>query len=183
MFGKSIEQIGCIKEQLKSRFQMKDLGNVNSFLGIEFEFDEDNRIIKLHQSKYIKSILTRYNMDDCNPTATPCDPSTKLTKYSTDNELNENVPYSSAVGALIYLSTCTRPDISLAVGLVGQFMVEPSKTHWTAVKRIYRYLKGTINLSLTFKNNEDLILKGYSDADFASSTNDRRSTIVLQLVN
>jgi hypothetical protein len=87
----------------------------------------------------------------------------------------KNVPYQSAIGSLMYAMLGTRPDIAYAVGAVSQYCSNPGRGHWTAVKRILRYLKGTMNFSLEYKGtNEQLI--GYSDADWAGNIDDRRST-------
>ena len=84
--------------------------------------------------------------------------------------------YQSAVGSLLYLSTKTRPDISYAVGVVARFSAKPTNIHWSAVKRIFRYLNGTTNLGLLYKHQTDVGLYGYSDADYAGDRNDRKST-------
>ena len=84
--------------------------------------------------------------------------------------------YQSAVGSLQYLSTMTRPDISFAVSNVAKFCSKPSKEHWVAVKRIMRYLKGTLNYGLLYKKNKLNTCVGYSDADWAGDVNDRKST-------
>jgi hypothetical protein len=86
-----------------------------------------------------------------------------------------DVPYRSAVGSLIYLVTGTRPDIAVAVGEVSKYLENPGRLHWAAVKRILRYLKGTLEMSLLVKP-ESTDVVGYSDADWAGDTDTRRST-------
>jgi hypothetical protein len=95
----------------------------------------------------------------------------------TDEEKNKmsKVPYRSAVGTLLYLVTGTRPDIAVAVGAVSRFLENPGEEHWVAVKRIMRYLKETINYTLTI-NPKSLELIGYCDADWAGDPDTRRST-------
>jgi len=88
----------------------------------------------------------------------------------------EKVPYSSVVGSLLYLSTGTRPDIAYAVGEVSRFMKNPGRGHWTAVKHLLRYLKGTVDWGIQFGGpGADLTVQGYSDADWGGAQ-DRRST-------
>ena len=124
---------------------------------------------------------TKFGMEDSKPVSTPLDLNVKLTKVlesSNDSKLDAKVTkqYQSAVGTLIYAMTATRPDISFAVGVVSQYMSSPQQPHWTAVKRILRYLKGTIDYSLQFGGNHHVTYCGYSDADWAGNVEDRRST-------
>ena len=85
------------------------------------------------------------------------------------------VPYASAVGSLMYAMLCTRPDICFAVGMVSRYQSNLGPIHWQAVKRIFRYLRGTLNLILCYQGG-DLRLRGYSDADWASDRDERKST-------
>lgn len=86
------------------------------------------------------------------------------------------VPYASAVGSLMYAMVCTRPDIAQAVSVVSRYMSQPGKEHWQAVKRIFRYLKGTADIGLIYGGNSSSFLSGYSDADYAADLDTRRST-------
>ena len=85
------------------------------------------------------------------------------------------VPYSSAVGSLMYAMVCTRPDIAHAVGVVRRYMNNPGKEHWEAVKWILRYLRGTATYALCF-GGLDIVLRGYVDSDIAGDKDNRRST-------
>ena len=93
----------------------------------------------------------------------------------TELEEMKAVPYAHAVGSLMYAMTSTRPDICYAVGLVSRYQSNPGKAHWQAVKRIFRYLQMTKNMKLCFGLDE-LEIKGFTDADFAGDTDDRKST-------
>ena len=95
-------------------------------------------------------------------------------KATDDDELVDTELYQSAVGSLLYLSTKTRPDIAYAVGNVARFSSKPSKVHWIAVKRIMRYLNGTLDYGLMYRCTGDIA--GYSDADWAGDHDDRKST-------
>ena len=88
---------------------------------------------------------------------------------------NDKVKYQSAVGSLLYLSTRSRPDIAFAVGNAARYCAQPTQLHWSAVKRILRYLKGTTHLGLMYRPDNSTLV-GYSDADWAGDTNDRKST-------
>ena len=87
----------------------------------------------------------------------------------------KNVPYASVVGSLIYVMLCTRPDIHYVVRLVSRYQSNPGEAHWKAVKRILRYLKGTMDYSLCYQR-KDLLLRGYIDADWAGDVDERKST-------
>ncbi|XP_040957855.1 secreted RxLR effector protein 161-like [Gossypium hirsutum] len=113
-------------------------------------------------------------MAHCNPVSTPMEPGVKLSKFDGGERVNPN-KYRSLVGSLRYL-TCTRPDISLSVGIVSRFMEEPVYSHWKALKRILRYIQGTVSLGLFYSNMEDYKLIGYSDSDWCGDLDDRKST-------
>lgn len=120
-------------------------------------------------------------MTSCNPVSTPADPNQKLVKEmapKTAGELEEmmTVPYQEAVGGLLYIAQGTRPDIAYAVNTVSKYNNNPGKPHWAAVKRIMRYLKGTIKAKLEYCKVGNRELVGYCDADWASNCDDRRST-------
>lgn len=119
-------------------------------------------------------------MDSYNPISTPSDPNTKLTKEMSPTKVDEkqqmmNIPYQEAIGSILYLTQCTRPDISFAISNVSKYCQNPGPAHWSAVKRIFRYLKYTKHYKLEYSaaGNRDLI--GYSDADWGSDSDDRRS--------
>ncbi|XP_057803015.1 secreted RxLR effector protein 161-like [Salvia miltiorrhiza] len=113
-------------------------------------------------------------MVDCKPCATPMTPATKLSKEG-GVLFDDPTMYRSTVGALQYL-TITRPDIAYSVNKLSQFLAAPTTLHWTACKRLLRYLKGTASLRLSFKPSATSQIIGYSDADWAGSVDDRRST-------
>ncbi|KAB2600999.1 hypothetical protein D8674_002004 [Pyrus ussuriensis x Pyrus communis] len=150
---------------------MKDLGILHYFLGLQIEYQSQG--ILIHQSKYIKDLLHKTNMLDSKPCTTPCHPHHKLLTHGSPPVPDPGI-YRSIVGALQYL-TFTRPDIAYSVNQVCQFMHSPLESHFVAVKRILRYLKGTMQLGLCYKPGS-LNIKAYTDADWAGDPNDRRST-------
>ena len=130
----------------------------------------------LTQEKYASEILTRVGMKDCKPAPTPLSSTEKLSAF--DGELLEpedSTRYRSVVGALQYL-TLTRPDISFSVNKVCQYLHAPTTVHRSAVKRILRYVKNTINTGLAFSKSSSTLLSAFSDADWAGCIDDRRST-------
>jgi hypothetical protein len=113
-------------------------------------------------------------MENCAPVSTPMTTSCKLNKDDDAPEIDQTM-YRSMIGSLLYL-TASRPDIMQVVGLVGRFQSNPKETHVLAVKRIFRYLQGTIDYGLWYSKNTDLILRAYTDADWVGSIDDRKST-------
>lgn len=127
---------------------MKDIGTAKYCLGIAINQMDD-------QIHYIASVLKKFGMDECKATKTPSELNSKLTK-SMVNETNtivNRVPYQEAVDCLLYIANATRPDICHATSNVSRFNNDHSEQHWLAVKRILRYLRGTINMKLRFRRN------------------------------
>lgn len=123
-------------------------------------------------------MLEAYGFKDCNPVTTPMEPGIVLQKSDAEVDIKLQQEYQRAVGSLMYAMVQTRPDIAYAVSTLAQYSSNPNQTHWTAVKRIFRYLKGTLNLGIEYsrdarRGNE---LVGYSDADYAGDRDSRRST-------
>ncbi|GJQ73024.1 hypothetical protein Trydic_g1659 [Trypoxylus dichotomus] len=176
IFWKDFVKLQQLKEMLSSNFKMNDMGEAKNCIGIRITEFEDG--IGLDQSAYVKEILSRFGMSDCKPSSTPSDPGTKLSKdmqdTSKDAENTQKIPYQEAVGCLLYLAQGTRPDIAFAVNDVSRFNTNFNLAHWKAVKRIFRYLKGTLNYKLRYKREENSLI-GYTDSDWASDVDNRRS--------
>lgn len=142
-------------------------------MGIEVEQGEG--YIELKQAGYTKKILEKAGMGDCNPTKYPMDPKEQLSRDENGRPVDAT-EYKSMVGGLRYL-VHTRPDIAFSVGMVSRFMEKPTKKHMDAVKRILRYVKGTIQHGLVYtKNSGNNVLTGFSDSDLGGQLDDRRST-------
>ena len=165
--------------KLTARFKCKDLGELNWTLGIMIERTETG--YKLSQEQYALSILKRFRMDECNPVRSP-ESGLTLSKDQcpeSDEDIStmQKVPYREAVGMLMFLMICTRPDLCHSIKMVAQFLNNPGVEHWNAVKRILQYLRGTTHLGLH--------LHGYSnssptygiicDADDANNVDTSRS--------
>ncbi|XP_071703911.1 uncharacterized mitochondrial protein AtMg00810-like [Rutidosis leptorrhynchoides] len=149
----------------------KDLGYLSYFLGLEVAYT--NSGLFLSQTKYAHDILVRAGLVDSKPAATPLATTKRFTSHGT--LLNDPTFYRSLVGALQYLMiTC--PDISYAVNQVMYFLHAPTTDHFQAVKRIIRYVKGTLVYGLSFHHASKPSLLGYSDADWARCIETRRST-------
>ncbi|GAA0162317.1 transmembrane signal receptor [Lithospermum erythrorhizon] len=144
-----------LKGLLSAKFDMKDLGTAKKILGMEIYRDRSQRKLFLSQKGYIEKILSRFGMAFAKPIDTPSASNAHLSvefapKSSEEKEYMSYVPYVSAVGSLMYAMVCTRLDLAHTVSVVSRFMEEPRKEHWQAVKRIFRYLRGTSDVSLSY---------------------------------
>ncbi|KRY16471.1 Retrovirus-related Pol polyprotein from transposon TNT 1-94 [Trichinella patagoniensis] len=167
-----------LKKALAKSFKMKDMGPIHYCLGIEIK-QSANGDIEMSQQKYIMDILEKFRMMNSKPVETQIDASNKLSAElfpSTEAEKAEmqNMPYRSLVGSLMYLSVSTHPDIAFAVSLLSQFNENYCSQHWTAAKRVLRYLKKTASYGLRFQRNSGALV-GFSDADWGGNSDDRRS--------
>ncbi|KAL5540215.1 hypothetical protein UlMin_044161 [Ulmus minor] len=159
-------------EELHKLFALKDLGPLHLFLGIEVTRDETG--IFLTQTKYIEDLLRRTDMVNTKPCPTPAITGKPLIADDGD-PVHNPTSYRSIIGALQYI-THTRPDLAFIINRLSQFLQNPTVIHMQAVKRVLRYLKGTVNLGLHIKPCNRLTLTGYSDADWACTRDNRRST-------
>ncbi|WVZ24536.1 hypothetical protein V8G54_003080 [Vigna mungo] len=161
-----------LSECLATEFEIKTLGRLKYFLGIEVAHSKKG--IFISQQKYITDLLKETGKTGCRPASTPVDPNIKLGSMEEDVVVDKEM-YQRLVGRLIYLSH-TRPDIAFAVSLVSQFMHQPKEAHLQAALRIVQYLKGTLGRGILFKRNKSVSLEAYTDTDYAGSVVDRRST-------
>ncbi|XP_062104373.1 uncharacterized mitochondrial protein AtMg00810-like [Humulus lupulus] len=172
LIGSSNAAVLGLIQKLNAVFALKDLGEVDYFLGIQVQHTTNG--MHLGQRKYIIDLLAHADMQHVNPLPTPMAEGEKITTFGSD-PLPEPYKYRSIVGALQYV-TITRPEISYVVNKVSQFMHTPMKSHWKIVKKILRYLKGNLDFGLTLTKASTMRLTGFSDADWASDPDDRRST-------
>ena len=128
------------------------------------------------QTRYIEKLLNRFNMKDCKPKATPSDLCVSKVMDSDSEKLPDSKLYREMVGSLIYVMTCTRPDLCYIVTKLSQNLCNPTKAHLNMARHVLRYLKGTMNIGLTFRKqgSETLKLQGFCDSDWGASS-DRRS--------
>lgn len=171
--GSSVSNINKFKQEMKNKFEMSDLGKLAYYLGIEV--DQRNKYIELRQSAYARKLLEKAGMLSCNPVKNPMETKVVLSKDEKGKQVNET-QYRSLVGGLRYL-VHTRPDIAYAVGVVSRYMERPTVLHYNAVKRILRYVKGTLEYGLVYsKGTGNYLLAGFSDSNLAGDTDDRKST-------
>ena len=170
--GNDEKEMATLKEKLFTVFEMKNLGRLKYFLGIEVLRSKQG--IFISQKKYVLDLLAETGMIDCKPADTPIIANQKL-HMEEGVKLANTERYQRMVGKLIYLSH-TRPDIAYAVGVVSKFMHQPQVTHMNAVWRIIKYLKGTAGHGVLFQSNGHLGIQAYTDADWGGDKGDRRST-------
>lgn len=159
---------------------MKDLGEPKVFLGMRIIRDREKGVISLDQSEYAGKILKRFNMENCNSVRTPMESrqvqrrrwTNKSEKSDENSDLKPRVPYREAIGSLLYLAGGTRPDISYAVNVLSRQQLEPSLEDWEDVKRVMRYVQGTLKRSLKFTNESDGLyaMTDSSFSDWSDST-------------
>ena len=156
---------------LSSEFSLKDLGSLHYFLGLEVKYLPNGLFVS--QTKYIRDLLEHTKMMECTPINTPMALKSIITP--SDEQPIDLTQYRQLVGSLQYL-TFTRPDIVHAVNKACQHFQAPTKADLRAVKRILRYLKGTMEHGIRFFKQSSLRLTGFCDANWAGCTNTRRST-------
>jgi hypothetical protein len=167
-----------VKRVLGEHVEVSDLGESHWLLGIEIRRDREARTISLSQRAYLESIIRRFNFDELRPVSTPMEPYLKLSASQSpataqDFAAMRDIPYRESIGSLMYASLGTRPDITYAVSRLSKFLEKPGMAHWDASRRVFRYLKGTLDLWMTYGEREEN-LTGWVDAD-GSQEEDRRA--------
>ena len=176
--GPNPKVIKAFKKEMGEYFKMKDLGPLTHILGVEVKRDRTHRTLTLNQGSYIKQILERYNMENCNPCKLPLSPGLNFTKE--DEPLVARDPdiitdFRGKIGSLIYAMKQTRIDIAYALSILAKHMSNPGDAHIKALHQLFRYLKGTWDHGLTFVGGKNLEIKGYCDASYASCSATGRS--------
>ena len=180
--ARTTDAIQRVKEELGKHFKLRDLGPTKWFLGIHIIRDRSKHTLSLSQHQYCVDMLEEFGMADCRPVSTPMVPGTHLNasmspQTPADVEEMKDKPYMRAVGKLNWLALATRPDISYTVSQLARFNSNPGPQHWQAVKRIFRYIQGTIDYKLTYgPSPHPTNFLTYSDADYAGDTDSSKST-------
>ena len=172
--SKSHHRIEETKQHLRNRYQMNDLGIARKFLGLEIERSNDS--LRLHQTRFIKTVLQWFGMTESNGVSTPMETGRRLLSAGEADELVEPGEYQSLIGSLMYLVVGTRPDLVFAVASLSKFNAKPTNNHLLAAKCLLRYLRQTINLALVYNRNYQPDMIGYTDSDVAGEMGARKST-------
>ena len=171
----SMATVKEIKDQVRSAFDARDLGEAAYFLGITITRDRPNHEIKMTKERMTMDLVQRFGMSEAKERSTPLSTGANLSLEDGEELDVQQYPYGSLVGGMLYLSVCTRPDIAHAVGVLSKYMTKPKTTHWNAAKGVLRYLKGTSDSGIVFRGSETSLI-GYCDADYAGDIDTRRST-------
>ncbi|KAI3729523.1 hypothetical protein L6452_18183 [Arctium lappa] len=159
-------------ERMKKEYKMSMMGELTYFLGLQIKQSDKGTFI--NQGKYVKDMLKKFDLNQASAMKTPMAPPLTLSKDPSGKPVNVTA-YRGMIGSLLYL-TASRPDIMYSTCLCARYQSEPKESHLIAVKRIFRYLKGTPNLGLWYPKDSGFDLTGYSDSDFAGCKLDRKST-------
>lgn len=163
-----------MKDAILKAFAGRDLGVPTFFLGMHVRVDRARGTVELGQQQYIVDLLARFGMTNSNAVRLPMAAGAHLSKAGVLLDDDGRQTYQELVGAVQYLATCTRPDVSLVAGRLGRYAAAPTVQHMAAAKTLLRYVKGTAELGLRYGKNTPLV--GYADADYAGDVDNRRST-------
>src|SRR3954463_754866 len=180
LIGNDIPILQSVKIWLGNCFSMKDLGEAAYILGIKIYRDRSRKLLGLSQSTYIDKVLKRFNMHEAKKGFLPMSHGIHLSETqgpSTPDEQRRmnKIPYASAIGSIMYAMVCPRPDVSYALSATSRYQANPGESHWTAVKSILKYLRRTKDMFLVYGGEDELVVKGYTDASFQTDRDDFRS--------
>lgn len=179
LFGDDKDETDKIKKLLEKEFEVHNLGEPQFLIGMEISHDKSNQTTTLSQKNYIKKIIDKHSLSDANPVSTLMDPNVNLLRKTSPNDDPCSATlYAAAIGSLMYAAIGTHIDIAYTVQNLSQFTQNPGPEHWTAVKQVFQYLKGTIDLGLVYGGRTSWtsrLITAYSDADWGSNPNDQKS--------
>ena len=180
LIGNDIPMLSSVKVWLKNHFKMKDLGEAQRILGIRIYRDRAKRMLALSQETYIDKILERFSMTNSKRGYLPMVHGVHLSKTQSPKSPEEiermsRIPYTSAVGSIMYAMMCTRPDVAYALSMTSRYQGNPGESHWMAVKNILKYLRRTKDWALVYGGNTELCAKRYTDASFQTDRDDSKS--------
>ncbi|GKF74554.1 retrovirus-related pol polyprotein from transposon TNT 1-94 [Tanacetum coccineum] len=155
-----------------SKFKMSMIGKISFFLGLQIF--QNPRGIFINQSKYALKSLKKYGFDSCDPVDTPIVEKSKLDEDK-EGKVVDSSHYHGMIGTLLYLIT-SRPDLQFAICMCARYQARPTKKHLHAVKRIFRYLRGTVNRGLWYPKDSSIALTAFADVDHAGCQDTRRRT-------
>ena len=172
----NLETLKLIIRRLSETFKIT-VEDSNVFVGLQIERDRERKKLMIHQSAYTRKILRKFGMADAKTVSVPADPHAALSPDEENDGKTSNVPYREAVGSLVFLAAVSRPDIAFSVNSVSKYLEKHNDTHWRAVKRIFAYLRGTIDYGIEYGSGGSTAeLIGFSDADYAGDIEMRRSS-------
>ncbi|CAI7738610.1 unnamed protein product [Closterium sp. NIES-53] len=171
------EALALVKSELQKRHTCKDMGELRSYLGLQITWDRARRTITLTQSHMVQQVLQRFNFTWSSAQATPLATGHSLSAPPSDEPVEPSGPYPKLLGCLMYLMTCTRPDLAYPLGLLARYVApgRHRKVHMDAAKRVLRYLCSTSGMGLVLGGRGDVVLTGHSDASWVDDQATQRS--------
>jgi hypothetical protein len=177
ILGPVLQEVQEVIKGISSLWQIKDLGDVGTILGLEVARNRETRTLKLTQKAYVRDLIARFKLEAAKPISLPIADRNGLIKGEESEPQADQAQYQSAIGGLLWCAKGTRPDITYTVGQLSQHCSAPKVRHWNAALRVLRYLSGTQEYGLQYGyiGSQEPVLQGYCDADYAGDTTDRRS--------
>jgi len=173
IFGVTLDSLAHeFSKEMKQEFEMSMIGELNYFLGLQVKQTVEG--IFISQSKYAKDLVKRFGLNGKSRARTPMSTSVKISSDLAGKPVDPSL-YRSMIGSLLYLTT-SRPDIAFSVGVCARFQANPKESHLTTVERIIRYVNDTLRYGIWYSRETNLVVAGYSDADWAGNADDRKST-------
>ncbi|CAI7763495.1 unnamed protein product [Closterium sp. NIES-54] len=172
------EALTLVKSMPQKRHTCTDLGELRSYLGLQITRDRARRTITLTQSHMVHQVLQRFGFQYSSPQLTPLSTSHSLSAPPSDESVESNGLYPELVGCLMYLMTCTRPDLAYPLSLLARYVApgRPRKVHWDAAKRVLRYLCSTLGMGLVLGGQGLVVLTGHADASWVDHSATQRSS-------
>lgn len=169
--GPDLDAVVQVKQGIMNHCEVRDLGEVTNFLGMEVKWDRAAGTASLANPRHIQDLLLEYKLQDCNPVKTPM---AQGVEFGSSDALPKGHRYAELVGSLLYLANQTRPEIAFAVGRLARRMSQSTEGDWALSKRFLRYLKGTVSMGIKYGGAQTL--GGWVDSDFAGDLDTRMST-------
>lgn len=177
ILGNNDSDIQNLKNVLKTNFDMKDLGKISNFLGINVNQNFDVGFTELDQSDYLKRMLQKYGMSNCKAISTPIDSNFDFNLLKNEeHDANFEKVCRQIIGSLMYVVQGTRPDLCESISILSRFQTKSSEKLYIALKRVLRYVRGTLDCKLRFDTNCETLICGYVDSDWGGDVDDRKST-------
>jgi len=186
LLGPAIKAINSLKRKLGDTYEMTDCGPCEYYLGMKIKRDRKLRTLTVSQKTYLEGVLDHFRFSDLRPVSTSMEQGLNLQASEDHADAAFIERYQSAIGSLMYAMTQTRPDIAYSISVLSRFAHNPNTAHWNALKRVFRYIRGTTDVVIRYGGRpESLGLQGSSDSDWGGDNESRRSTsgYVFQLAN
>jgi hypothetical protein len=176
-FSNNVDMLEREKSAIGKRFDVEDLGELHYVLGMSVKRNRRLRTLSISQKTYLQGVLKRFDMENCRSVSTPLEFGKKYEALNEEENPVDVKGYQIAIGCLNYATLISRPDLAVAIGVLSKFMANPGLEHWKGVKRVLRYIQGTLDYGLMYTSDgKEPILTGYSDADWGGDLTTRRST-------